>query len=211
MSMKVYIGDPCHVLPRRVMDEFKGYWFTSRRFCDTTGLGHQYLYGEVSDSIRDEEGYTPTYTDEYGDECDVTERWCVDDYEDIPSHENLPEELEGVYDDTDKFFFSICSTWNGDGTFRDQHGNFYRNDMGCLGVVCVEPEIEKACQDCERAGLGKVWELPDSEDFGNPPTSWIQTIPRMVRDDNGTFTFGDNGEVVIQTGPDPDPEDEEEE
>jgi hypothetical protein len=207
--MRVYIGDLCHVLPRRVMDEFQSPW-SHRQFCDTTGLCHQYLYGEVSDSIRDEEGYTPSYTDEYGDECDVTEKWCVDEMEDIPSHDDIPEELFGVYDDTDKFFFSMASTWIGDGTYRDNHGNTYGVDMGCLGVVCVEEEIEKECQSCEESGLGKIWELPNRDDFGDSPTGWIMTIPRMVRDDNGTFIFGDNGEVVIPTGWTGDDEDEEE-
>ena len=209
--MKVYIGDPCHVLPRRVMDEFQGNWFTTRRFCDTTGLCHQYLYGEVDDSIRDEEGYTPSYTDEYGDECNVTERWCVDDWDEIPTHDDLPEELHGVYDDTDKFFFSICSTWNGDGTFRDQEGNTYSVDMGCLGVVYVEDEIEKECQACDRAGLGKIWDLDGNDDMGDPPTRWVGILPKMIRDDNGCFFFGHNNEVVIVTGPDPEEEEEEEE
>ena len=197
--MRVYVGDLCHVLPRRVMDEFQS---EGRQFCDTTGLCHQYLYGEVKGDIQE---HTPTNTDDDDDEDTLPDCFCVDDCYDIPDNE---QESESQYQD--KFFFSICSTWNGDGAYRDNHGNRYGVDMGCLGVVCVEEEIEKACQSCEESGLGKIWELPERDDFGDPPTGWIMTIPRMVRDDNGTFIFGDNGEVVIPTGWTGDDEDEEE-
>ena len=201
--MRVYIGDMCHVLPRRVMDEFQNPWVGSRQFCDDTGLCHQYLYGEVNTDVST---HTPVNTDDDDDEDTLPDCFCVDDCYDIPDNE---QESMSQYED--KFFFSICSTWNGDGFFKDQDGNSYGVDMGCLGVVCVEDEIEKSCQDCERSGLGKIWELPERDDFGDPPTSWVMTIPRMVRDNNGTFTFGDNDEVVIHTGWTGDDEEDEEE
>ena len=196
---QVYIGDLCHVLPRRVMDEFQNGmvrpWFGDGDVCN------QYLYSEMS-----EEDYTKVtewfdgLTDEEQDETTCPPRSQCDEEDDLGYY---PEEyLDGdKIDSESEFMFSMCETWNGDGFFEDQDGNSYGVDMGCMGVVYIEDEILEKCKKSEEGGLGKIFNLEDFDiEYHNPPY-WCG-LPRLIRDEDGTFTFGgDTGrQVIIQTG-----------
>ncbi len=212
---QVYIGDLCHVLPRRVMEEFQSPW--ARRpwyYSHGDDVCNQYLYSEMSEKdFNDFQTWLDTLTEEEHDNLDhIPTRQNCDNEDDLGY---WPEE----YRDGDKieseqeFMFSMCETWNGDGLFHDQDGNTYGVDMGCLGVVFIEDEIRDECLRCDKAGLGKVFDLDDFYiDYGDPP-AWCG-IPQLTRDGNGTFHFGTEGpsrQVIIMTGPDPEEEEDEDE
>jgi len=159
--MSFYVGDLCHVLPRRIMDTVMdngGDWVDS----GDDRLGRQWVYYE--------------YDGEVG---------CVDDYTDFP--EGYDEEG----DRDKEMMFSIYPTWNGDGRFYDKEGNSYGVDMGCLGVVSITPEIEEMCKERESQGLGKVYSDDYFETtMGNPPSEWC-SLPKLYRNGKGCFIIGE--------------------
>ena len=198
---QVYIGDLCHVLPDRVMNEFQnGFyrpWFGDGEVC------HQYLYSEMSQKDWDEyQDWYESLTDDEQDDLDSTvSRQNCDNEDDLGYYPGEYKDGDKV-DSESEYMFSMCETWGGDGLFYDQDGNSYGVDMGCMGVVYIEDEIKDICKERAEQGLGQVFDISEFDiEFGDPPI-WCG-IPRLVRDGEGTFIFGgDTGrQVIIMTGP----------
>ena len=195
---QVYIGDLCHVLPERVMREFQS---QSRYFGD--GVKSQWLYSEVDESNPDYKIYKDWYNSLSEDEqyeYDPIPTCNCDDEDDLGYYpEGCPVEYEHI-ESTQEYMFSMTNTWIGDGFYKDQFGNTYGVDMGCIGVVYIEDEIMKTCQECEQSGLGKIFDLTYfNVEMGDPPF-WLG-IPQVMNDD-GTITIGNEsgGQVTIITG-----------
>ena len=112
-----------------------------------------------------------------------------------PCHVLTSDQYDQVLDrndpevDVDETFTCVVyNTWNGDGTFTDQHGREYIVDSGQL---CVIPEccIREDRIDTFYSKCGQV--VDDSD--------WVNFFVDDHSENNGTIQFGD---VIIKTGPD---------